>query len=70
MLKSAAVVGLLILPAAFFVLGLACIHPRLRKQLVALTGLSTPLTRAGHAYAAIRARLPSHSAHPAREPGM
>ncbi|TXC84103.1 hypothetical protein FRZ40_27725 [Paraburkholderia azotifigens] len=68
MLKSAAIVGLLILPGAFFVLGLACIHPRLRRQIASLSGLSAPLTRAGHAYSGIRARLPLHRGHPARKP--
>jgi hypothetical protein len=57
MLKSAALVGFLMLPGAFLVLGLACIHPRLRRQIACLSGLSDPLTHAAHAYSGIRARL-------------
>ncbi len=69
MLKSAAIVGLLMLPGAFFVLGLACIHPSLRRQIASLSGLSAPLTRARDKYSGIRARLQLHRTHPARKPG-
>lgn len=69
MLKSAAIVGLLILPGAFFVLGVACIHPRLRRQIASLSGLSAPLTRARDAYLGVCTRLPLDRAHRARKTG-
>lgn len=64
MLRSTVLVGVLMLPGAFLILGLACIHPRLRKEIVGLSGLSSPLTKAGRAYSGIRARLLSHPGHP------
>jgi hypothetical protein len=45
------------LPGAFLVLGLACIHPRLRREIVNFSGLSSSLTKAGRSCAGIRARL-------------
>ena len=69
MLKSAALVGLLMLPGAFLVLGLACIHPRLRKEIACLSGLHAPLAKAGHAYSGIRARVLSHDGIQSSPPG-
>lgn len=57
MLRSTILVGFLMLPGAFLVLGLACIHPRLRREIVNFSGLSSPLTKAGRSCAGIRARL-------------
>lgn len=57
MLRNTVLVGLLVLPGAFLILGLACLHPRLRKEIVEFSGLSSPLTRAGRSCAGIRARL-------------
>jgi hypothetical protein len=45
------------LPGAFLVLGLACIHPGLRREIVNFSGLSSSLTKAGRSCAGIRARL-------------
>jgi hypothetical protein len=56
MLRSTVLVGLLILPGAFLILGLACIHPRLRKEVIRFSGLSSPLTTAVHSCAGLRAR--------------
>ena len=56
MLRSTVLVGLLMLPGAFLILGLGCIHPRLRKEIVRLGGLSSPWTKTAHTYAALRAR--------------
>lgn len=64
MLRNIVLVGLLMLPGAFLIHGLACFHPRLRKEIVRLSELSVPLTKAGHAYAGIRARLLLHLGHP------
>jgi hypothetical protein len=64
MLRSTVLFGLLMLPGAFLILGLACIHPRLRKDIVRLSGLSGPLTKAGRAYTGIRAKMPLHPGHP------
>jgi hypothetical protein len=64
MLRNTALVGLLMVPGAFLILGLACLHPRLRKEIVRLGGLSSPLAKAGRAYTGIRARLLLHPGHP------
>lgn len=64
MLRNTVLVGLLTLPGAFFVLGLACLHPQLRKEIVRRSGLSSPLTKTGRAYTGTRARLPLHPGHP------
>jgi hypothetical protein len=64
MLRSTVLVGLLMLPGAFLILGLACIHPRPRNEIVRVSGLSGPLAMAGHAYTGIRARLLLHRGHP------
>jgi hypothetical protein len=45
------------LPGAFLIVGLACIHPRLRKEIVRQSGLSSPLTKTVHFYTALRTRL-------------
>jgi hypothetical protein len=50
MLRSTVLVGLLMLPGAFLILGLACIHPRLRKEIVRLGGLSSPWTKTAHTF--------------------
>lgn len=56
MLRSSILVGVLMLPGAFLILGLACIHPRLRKEIVHISGLSSRLTQAGRSYEGMRAR--------------
>ncbi|MFM0038518.1 hypothetical protein PQQ73_27395 [Paraburkholderia strydomiana] len=53
MLRSTVLVGLLMLPGAFLIVGLACIHPRLRKEIVRQSGLSSPLTKTVHFYTAL-----------------
>ncbi|TGP40054.1 hypothetical protein EN871_30280 [bacterium M00.F.Ca.ET.228.01.1.1] len=57
MLRSAILVGLLLLPGSFFVLALACVHPRLRKEIVRMSRLSNPLTQAGLVHARMREKL-------------
>ncbi len=56
MFRRALFIVLLTLPGSFVVLGLACVHPRVRRQVVELVGLSDPLERVGRAYAAARRR--------------
>lgn len=56
MLKRALFIGLLMLPGSFVVLGLACGHPRLRREILQLSGLSRPLERVSRAYVAVRWR--------------
>jgi hypothetical protein len=63
MLKSTLLIGLLMLPGGFLILALACIHPRLRKEIVSFSGLSSPDTKAGRAYTRIRAKLLLHASH-------
>jgi hypothetical protein len=63
MLRCAILVSLLLLPGSFLVLGLACIHPRLRKEIVRMGGLSHPLNRAGLAHARMREKLQLRPAH-------
>jgi hypothetical protein len=57
MLRNTALIGLLMLPGAFLILGLACIHPRLRKEIFRLSGLSNPLPEAARFCARWRAKL-------------
>ncbi len=61
MLRNTVLVGLLILPGAFLILGLACLHPLHRKKIVRLSELSRPLAKAGHAFGGILAKLPAAS---------
>lgn len=71
MFRRALFIVLLTLPGSFVVLGLACIHPRVRTQVGELVGISDPLMRIGRAYAAARRRpeVAGNSAAPALTPG-
>jgi len=56
MFRRALFIVLLTLPGSFVVLGVACIHPWVRRQLVELAGISNPLAQIGRVYAATRRR--------------
>ncbi len=49
--------GLLMMPGSFLLLGAACIHPRMRREILRIGGLSVPISRIGLAYAGMRRRL-------------
>lgn len=54
MLRRVLFIGLLMLPGSFVVLSMACVHPRLRRKIVQMAGLSRPLECVGRAYSAAR----------------
>lgn len=56
MLKRVIFIGFLILPGACIVLVVACAHPRLRKAIIGIAGLSGPLDRMGYMYALLSRR--------------
>lgn len=45
MFKRILFVGLLALPGSFLVVGVACLHPGLRKEIMRMSGFSEPFMR-------------------------
>ncbi|PMS36649.1 hypothetical protein C0Z20_11110 [Trinickia symbiotica] len=54
MFKRALFIVLLTLPGSFVVLGVACVHPWVRRELVQLAGISGPLERVASVCAAAK----------------
>ncbi|WP_343675496.1 hypothetical protein [Paraburkholderia heleia] len=49
--------GLLMLPGSFLILGVACIHPRMRMEIMQLGGFLNSINRTGFSCAVVRRRL-------------
>jgi hypothetical protein len=50
-------IGVLMLPGSFFVLGIACVHPRMRREMMQFGGLAGSINRLRLAYVEVWRRL-------------